>query len=341
MIRCAPSGRKVVAFFFALVFPVASSLVPLQAQAGSQGTGLRLTDAVFEPYRFTHAKLESEAGIIGDIRVTGMDWNGGSRLLFSGRSKAWTKSVDVVFYVDESLKSLAIDAETGSGRQTLTLDLAALALGEAVPDDAELARRAMLRDLPLPFTSPRQTRPPRIFLLAASGLSDAASQIAAACIALEPPTKALGALSLFIVAASGLAALRRRMRPASALTATVCLSLLALSAVAFLIPREPRIIIAHLPQPEGEGPLPYRGDLVLGEDAAGEASVIRYSTSDSGWLSFVAISTPGDRGIPLAVMEARPGSFVFSSSPVVTARGTDLELHCERWTTGWMAWQDR
>lgn len=340
MIRYAQSRKPAMALAFALVCAGFLPFPPIRAQAEAVGTNLRLSGGSFAPYRFTHARLESDAGIIGDVRVTGTDWNGGTRPLYAGRNEAWAGAIDLVFYIDEGLKSLEIDAETGSGRQSLSIDLSTLALAKAVPDDAELARRASLRDLPLPFSSPRQARPPENFELAASGLADAASQIAASCLCLDPPTEALAALALFIAAAAGLAAMKRRMQPKTALAATLGLSLLAVAAVILFLPREPRITIADLPRSRGEVSMPYRGNLVLAPGAASGVSVMRYLTSDPPDLSFMAISTPGKSGISLSLMEAQPGSFVFSSPPVVVARGAGLELHFERWTTGWMVWQD-
>lgn len=340
MIRCAPPSKPAMSLVFALVFMGVFPSLPLRATAETAGTSLRLSGGSFVPYRFTHATLECDAGIIGDVRMTGADWGGGTRLLYEGRSKAWAGSIELVFYVDEGLKSLEIEAETGNGRQTLFLDLAPLALAKAAPDDAELARRAFLRDLPLPYSSPRQSKSPASMQLAASGLSDAASQIAASCLCLEPPTGALAALALFIMTAAGLAGLKRRMRPGMSGTATVGLSVLALAAVILLLPREPRITIVDLPRPQGEGSMTYSGQLALESGKEGGASVMRYSTSNHAGLSFAAISTPGKGGIPLLAIEARPGDFVFSSPPVVVAKDAGLELHCERWTTGWMSWQD-
>jgi len=339
MMRCTTPARPVLRLGFALVFAGAFPFLSLQSPADAAGNGLRLLSGDFAPYRFARARLQCEAGITGEVRVTGTEWNGGKRLLYEGRSKAWTGTMDLVFYVDEGLRSLAIDAETGNGRQDLSLDLAILALSEVVPDDAELGRRAFLRDLPLPYSSPRQARSPVAIQLAASGLSDAASQIAAACLCLEPPTRALAALALFIAAAAGLAAVRRRMRPGMSLAMTLGLSILAVTAVILLLPREPRITIADLPRPQGEGSMAYRGRLALEPGTEKGASVMRYSTSDNAGLSFMAISTPGESGISLSVIEARPGSFVFSSPPVVVAKDAGLELHCEQWTTGWISWQ--
>lgn len=340
MIRCAPPKRPAMSLVFALVLAGVFPFLPLQAPAEAAGTGLRLSGGTFAPYRFTHVRLECEAGIVGDVRVTGDDWNGKKRLLYEGQSKAWAGSIELVFYVDEGLKSLAIEAETGNGRQNLSLDLAALALSKAVPDAAELARRTFLRDLPLPYSSPRQLKSPVAMEMAASGLSDAASQIAASCLCLEPPTRVLAALAFFIVAAAGLAASKRRMRPGMALAATLGLSILALAAVIILLPREPRMIIVDLPRPQGEGAMAYRGRLALESGMVDGASVMRYSASSSAGLSFTAVSTPGKSGIPLSIIEARPGSLVFSSPPIVVAKGAGLELHCERWTTGWMSWPD-
>jgi hypothetical protein len=340
MMRCAPSRKAAAAFAFALAFAGALPFPPMPAKAGTAGAGLRLSGGSFEPYRFAHARLECEAGILGQVAAVGTDWNGGKRLLYEGQNEAWTESIDLVLYVDEGLKLIEIEADTGNGRQGLSLDLSTLALRTAAPGDAELARRAALRDLPLPFSSPRQARLPATFRLAASGLSDAASQIAASCLCLDPPTWALAALAIFIAAASGLAAVRRRMPPGASFALTLGLSVLAVAAVVVLLPREPRLIIAELPRPRDGATMPYRGDLVLDSGASDGAPVMRYSTSDPDSLSFFAVSTPGKSGIPLSVMETREGSFVFSSPPAVFAGSGGLELRFERWTTGWMTGEE-
>jgi len=338
--RCAPPRKTIVSLAMALAFAGALPLALMPIETGTSGAGLRLSGGSFEPYRFTHARLECEAGIRGHVEAIGTDWNGGRRLLYEGRNEAWTEAADLVFYVDETLKGIEIEADTGSGRQSLSLDIASLALANAVPDDAELARRAALRDLPLPFSSPRQAKMPAAFRLDASDLSDAASQIAAACFCLDPPTGVLAVLAVFIVAASGLTAMRRRMPPRASLALTLGLSVLATAAVVIVLPREPRIIIAELPQSRGEGSISHSGELVLDSGASDGGPVMRYLTSDPGNLSFLAVSTPGKGGIPLSVMEIREGSFVFSSPPAVFSRSGGLGLHFERWTTGWMAWQD-
>lgn len=340
MTRCRPSTKAAIALASVLVFAGALPFPAMLVKAGAAGAGLRLSGGSIDPYRFAHSRLECEAGFRGHVSAVGTDWNGETRRLYEGQNEAWTEAIDLVFYVDEDLKSIRVDAETGSGRQSLALDLATLALGRTAPDEAELARRVALRGLPLPFSLPRQSRLPAAFRLEASGLSDAASQIAASCLCLDPPTRAIAALAFFIAAASGLAGMKRRMRPSASLAATLGLSMLAVAAVILLLPRNPRIIIAELPRPQVEGSMPYSGKLVLDSGAPDGASVVRYSASDPGDLSFMAVSTPGKRGIPLSVMEAREGSFVFSSPPVVFARNGGLDLQFERWTTGWMAWQD-
>ena len=339
MMRCAPSRKAAVAAACALAFAAALPIPLVPAGTGTAGTVLRLSGGSFEPYRFAHARLECEAGIRGHVDAVGTDWNGGERLLYEARYDAWTMAIDLVFYVDEGLKGIEIEADTGSGRQGLNIDLATLALAKAVPNEAELDRRASLRDLPLPFSSPKQARLPAAFRLDASGLSDAASQIAASCFCLDPQTGVLAVLAIFIMSASTLAAMWRRMPPRASLVLTLGLSLLATAAVAVVIPREPRIIIAELPRPKGEGPLPISGDYALDPAVPDGSPVVRYSTSDPGGLSFLAVSTPGKEGIPLSVLEGREGSLVFSSPPSVVARGGSLELHFERWTTGWMSWQ--
>lgn len=337
--RCATSWKAAVALAFVLSFAGAPPFSPMPAEAEMAGSGLGLSWESFEPYRFARARLACEAGIRGRVGAVGTDWNGGKRLLYEGRNEAWTDSIDLAFYVDEGLKSIEIEADTGAGRQGLSLDLSVPALSQAVPGDAELARRAALRDLPLPFSTPRQARPPAAFALAASGLSDAASQIAAACLCLDPPTAALAALALFIATVSLLAATRRRMAPGASLAMTLGLSALAVAAVVMFLPREPRIIIAELPRPLVEGSMPYSGDLVLDSGAPDGGSVMRYSTSNPGGLSFFGVSTPGESGVPLSVLEEREGNLVFSSPPAVIAGNGVLELRFERWTTGWLAWQ--
>lgn len=80
----------------------------------------------------------------------------------------------------------------------------------------------------------------------------------------------------------------------------------------------------------------YDTELTLEEARMDGVETMRYASPVSDGLSFLAISTPGPGGIPLALLDRGSAGLVFSLPPLVVMRQGRLELRFDAPATGWM-----
>jgi hypothetical protein len=354
-IRTAPAAFLLAAL--ALVAALAPAWAESPAAIPGAG-GLRLVGGPWLPYRFATAKLEAQEGITGTVSVTGTYWDDSSRLLFSARSRAWSASFDLAFYVDEDLKSLDIRAETAAGPRELSVDLSAAALAEAAPGAEEVARRAAMRALPFPYLNPHVGRPPAKVAFTSVDLRAAAIQATEACLVREPPIASLAALAVLALLAGLLGSLwpapARRGSAKERLAGTglppprllgparLAVALLALAATLALLPATPLLTRVELPRPDATGG--YRAVLEARRGMAASVRVTDFAPSgDPGpggsHLALIAAATPGPRGIALDLVVPAGRDCVFSSRPLVTLREGNPELRFAEPSLGWTSWR--
>lgn len=284
------------------------------------------------PWRFADLRLESPGGILGKVEVWGGFWDGPDLLLYREEVGAWTSSLPIRVYIDESLSWLEARAEgpTGPIRARLELDAADPGLA-SLPGEA--VRRARMRSLVPAWTRAGDGYLPAAIDLGASSPDKAAREVLGSLPLGPPPLASLGILGLFALGATIAAGLpgRKGHRP---LAAIVIASLAAAALCLALLPRQPRLVVVELPPPDGRG-------LVSGRLAASQArprsqAVTHYASElGASGLSFFVLSTPGKGGIELEALALPGDDLVFSRPPLVAGEDGSFFLSSDLPVTGW------
>jgi len=308
-------------------------LLSLTLQAATEGP--RLEGGPFLPYRINHATVSREEGLTGRLELLGQRWDGGKVPLFRTEVEGRTQAVDVVFYLDEDIRSLELRAP-GAGPAHVEL------VREEGSDPAEAALRQRMRRFNPPAHLETSGTPPERFSLGGTDLGMAGFQASYALFLLPISRLPLAPLAGFALVAVFAAALGRRgpaLRAGAVLAATVL--------GVYLAAPKPTLYRIVFP---AEGPEARMSGVVERriEERPGARHVVYAAGQEEGGIQahggsteLVGLWAPARTGISLEEL-VPPGARVrFSSPPLATLEHGETRLTAPEFVTGWVLHERR
>jgi len=291
----------------------------------------------FQPYRINQARLVAEAGLSGELELSGRLWDGRSVPLFRTHLAAESRAEELAFYLDEDIR--AIECRTGD--RSVVVDLAALEGRHGAVPPEEAALRARMRDLDPPVDlAPRGEAKDRLSL-AGTDLVMAGFQASTTLFGFAVPRTSLWLLAGFAVLALAVSVLPMRHRRLRFVLMVGASSLGTLAVLGATTPRPTLFSVVF----QGDGPgarvagslerhLEERSTYTLMAWTGGHDGGSR--AARSGQVELLGLWAPVAPGIPLADI-VPPGSLVrFSSPPLVSIREGEAFLTSRTFITGWV-----
>ena len=341
----------------ALAQPRLPAQTPLAAPGSSGGSDLRLEGGPFLDYRINRARLLSDSGIEGLVRVEGRLWDGRSVDLFAARAAASTGAMDIAFYLDEGMRGFEVLVDGPVGTERLEVDLATETASEpATAGSAPTAGGgrtevvALLRGLEPPTRVALGPPLPPAIDIENSSLSGAGSR-ALSAFARPAPRRAWPILLLLaavgIVAAGVPRPEGRRRRLALILPCAAAAS--ATVGLAFAAAPVSTLFVAVFPAYRASAPLSGvldrrvepRAGYSLVSYAPGQAegksqAALPVPARPGGSIELLGIAAPVERGIPLDDLDQLGSDLRFASPPSITSRGGRLLVGADELLTGWV-----
>jgi hypothetical protein len=223
----------------------------------------------------------------------------------------------------------------------LGLDLAAEAEGAGPPIEAEIARRAALRDLPMPAAGVHPGLLPGSFRLGGEDIAGASLAIGRFLFARTGYFRWGGfALALLAAAAAALGAARRvgSGRPFRAEVAIMAIAITVGMAAAVLAPPDPGLVIVNMPDAARTGRM--SGEFRARREMISGVGILDYSiggVKGKTGLAMAGIIAPRGRSLPLGLIEA-PGTSGcrFSAPPLVITSGGEFRIETREPIRAWL-----
>lgn len=323
--RCPPTILLALELVL-LALPCAALPGPGTPQA------LTITGSPPLAWRISELDLEAAGGILGQVEVRGLAWDGSVSVLYREEVEAWTSRLPIRILIDEDLRFLEARAEGPSGEAQARLSLE----DGLQASPAEPGRRRKLEALVPPIPRYAEGSLPPWLDLAPSSPETAARDILARLALARPPLASLAilaALALGAALAAGRSGKAPGPRPIPLPAIALACLVVALGSLA-LLPRDARLILVDLPPPDSLGLV--SGRLAAGTGPGPQKGLVRYANpKEAGELSLLILSTPGDSALPLEALASPGDDLVLSGPLLIIGKAGGFEARADRALSGW------